>query len=137
MSRSGYSEDRDDQWALIRWRGAVASAIRGKRGQAFLHEMLDALDALPEKKLVALELESEGQVCAIGAVGRSRGVDMKTLDPEDYEGVAAAFGVATPMAQEIVWMNDEAGPWKETDEQRFERMRRWVVRQINEPSTPQ
>jgi hypothetical protein len=34
MSRSGYSDDidsADDQWALIRWRGAVKSAIRGAR----------------------------------------------------------------------------------------------------------
>jgi len=47
MSRSGYSDDCDDQWSLICWRGAVKSAIRGKRGQAFLKEMLAALDALP------------------------------------------------------------------------------------------
>ena len=31
MSRSGY-EDGLEMWDLIRWRGAVASAIRGKRG---------------------------------------------------------------------------------------------------------
>ena len=55
MSRSGY-HDGIDQWDLIRWRGAVASAIRGKRGQAFLREMLDALDALPEPKLIAHDL---------------------------------------------------------------------------------
>jgi hypothetical protein len=68
MSRSGYSDDCD-QWDMIRWRGAVASSIRGARGQAFLKEMLAALDALPEPKLIAEELESDGAVCAIGAVG--------------------------------------------------------------------
>lgn len=130
MSRSGYSEDCDDQWALIRWRGAVASAIRGKRGQAFLSEMLTAMDALPEKQLVAWELEAHGQVCAIGSVGRARGVDMTKLDPEDYDRVASTFGVASPLAQEIVWMNDEAGPWKETPEQRFTRMRNWIERNL-------
>lgn len=46
MSRSGYSDDID-QWDLICWRGAVASAIRGKRGQAFLLEMWKAMTALP------------------------------------------------------------------------------------------
>jgi hypothetical protein len=46
MSRSGYSDDHSE-WDLIRWRGAVASAIRGKRGQAFLRELLVALDAMP------------------------------------------------------------------------------------------
>jgi hypothetical protein len=52
MGRAGYSEDCDG-WALIRWRGAVTSAIRGKRGQAFLREMLDALDALPVKRIAS------------------------------------------------------------------------------------
>jgi hypothetical protein len=43
-------------WSHIRWRGAVASAIRGGRGQAFLREMLAAMDAMPVKRLVANEL---------------------------------------------------------------------------------
>lgn len=90
MSRSGY-DDNIDQWNLIRWRGAVASAIRGKRGQAFLREMLAALDALPERKLIARKLESRGEVCAIGAIGKARGVDMSNIDPEDHDTVAAKF----------------------------------------------
>jgi hypothetical protein len=45
MSRSGYSDDLDPL-ALGRWRGRVASAMRGKRGQAFLREMLAAMDAM-------------------------------------------------------------------------------------------
>lgn len=50
MSRSGYSDDYDfDNWQLIRWRGAVNSAINGRRGQAFLKELLTAIEALPEK----------------------------------------------------------------------------------------
>ena len=57
MSRSGYSDDCDNAWSLIRWRGAVASAIRGKRGQEFLYEMLHALAALPERKLIAFDLK--------------------------------------------------------------------------------
>jgi hypothetical protein len=67
MSRSGYSDDFDfDNLALGRWRAQVASAIRGARGQAFLCELVVALDALPEKKLIAHDLESNGNVCAIG-----------------------------------------------------------------------
>ncbi len=63
MSRSGYSDDLDS-WALIRWRGQVASAIRGRRGQAVLRDLLAALDAMPEKALVASELETpQGEVC--------------------------------------------------------------------------
>jgi hypothetical protein len=61
VSRSGYVDDMCDEWALIRYRGAVASAIRGKRGQAFLREMLAALDAMPEKRLTAGALVFDGQ----------------------------------------------------------------------------
>ena len=61
MSRSGYVDDMCDQWAMIRYRGAVRSAIRGRRGQAFLREMLAALDAMPEKRLTAGALVFDGQ----------------------------------------------------------------------------
>jgi hypothetical protein len=93
MSRSGYSEDCDNDWGLICWRGAVASAIKGKRGQEFLYEMLHALAALPERKLIANDLEAEGSVCALGAVGKARGISMKGLDPEDREKIAEVFGI--------------------------------------------
>jgi hypothetical protein len=61
MSRSGYSyDDDDDNWSLIKYRGAVASAIRGKRGQALLRAVLAALDAMPEKRLIADDLVFQG-----------------------------------------------------------------------------
>lgn len=132
MSRSGYSDDIEDQWSFICWRGAVAKAIKGGRGQAFLKEMLSAFDAMPEKKLVAWELEKGDDVCAIGSVGKVRGVDMTKLDPEDREGVAAAFGIAPALAAEIVYMNDEADWTHETPEARFARMRTWVEQQIKQ-----
>ncbi len=133
MSRSGYS---DDCWGvdLICWRGAVASAIRGKRGQAFLYEMLHAMAALPERKLVSHDLEADGAVCAIGSVGKARGIDMKKLDPEDRDAVAKAFGIAPALAAEIVYMNDEAD-WSETPEERFVRMRNWIEEQLFEPAS--
>lgn len=126
MSRSGYSEDCDYEISWINWRGAVKSAIRGKRGQAFLYEMAQAMAALPERKLIANDLECNGAVCAIGAVGKARGIDMSQLDPEDYNTVAGKFGIAEALAQEIVYLNDEAGRLNETPEERFERMRKWI-----------
>jgi hypothetical protein len=133
MSRSGYSDDCE-QWSLIRWRGAVASAIRGRRGQAFLKEMLAALDALPQKRLVQNELEECGEVCALGAVGKSRGLDMSKMDPENHEGVAAYFGVAHALACEVMFENDEGGGYwnHETPEKRFDRMRAWIVGHLRE-----
>lgn len=131
MSRSNYSDDLDDQWGWICWRGAVASAIKGARGQAFLKEMASAMESLPERKLVANDLEKDGEVCAIGSVGRARGVDMSAIDPEDSETVAALFGISDALAREIVYMNDE-GSWRETPEQRYSRMLAWVQKQIRE-----
>lgn len=130
MSRSGYTEDSESDWALICYRGAVASGIRGKRGQAFLREMLTALDALPEKKLVAHELEMNGQVCAIGSVGQARGIDMSKLDPEEAEQVAEAFGISEALAREIVHINDDDGWRNDAPERRFERMRAWIVKNL-------
>lgn len=129
MSRSGYSDDLDTL-TLGQWRGRVASAIRGKRGQSFLVALREALDAMPVKRLVSGELEQDGEVCAIGSVGRARGLDMGRIDPEDPAQVSGAFNIAEPMAQEIVWINDENGPNDETPEARYERVRRWVERQI-------
>ena len=148
MSRSGYIEDGDyDQWNLIRYRGAVNSAFKGKRGQAFLKEMLAALDALPEKRLIKNDLETRQfityshwgmieieAVCAIGAVGKARGLDMSKLDPEDSVTVASTFNIAESMAREIVFENDEGDYWgKETPEQLYDRMRRFVVASIKQP----
>lgn len=135
MSRSGYYDECEDNWQHIRWRGMVASATRGKRGQAFLRDLAAALDAMPEKRLITNDLVREDStgfenVCAIGALGKARGVDLKRLDPEDIEGVAAAFDIADPLAREIVFENDEAGAWKETPERRWLRVRSWVAAQI-------
>lgn len=126
MSRAGYSDDIDDNWSLIRWRGQVASAIRGKRGQAFLRELVASLDALPEKRLIAHDLQSDCGVCAVGSVGLRRGIDMSGLDPECYEAVAGAFGIAEPLVREIEFENDEAF-WVSTPEDRWRHMRAWAV----------
>jgi hypothetical protein len=94
MSRSGYtecSEDHEARWQQIRWRGAVHAAIFGKRGQAFLKELLAALDALPEKKLIAHQLvDLSGNVCALGAVAKARGLDVSNLDPQNQYAVAGS-----------------------------------------------
>ena len=135
MSRSGYSEDLDN-WALIKWRGQVASATRGRRGQSLLRDLLAALDAMPKKELIAHELElANGDRCALGVVGMARGIDMSRLDPSEPEDVAAAFDIARPLAMEIVYENDDGDFFgQETLHERWTRMRRWVADQIREKS---
>lgn len=141
MSRSGYSDDCGG-WDLIRWRGAVNSALKGKRGQTTLREIRDALDAMPVKELAADSLVSaDGQFCTLGALGAARGMPLETLDPDDPEGVAEKFDIAPAMVREIVYENDEhpgfydhqAGKWvRETPERRWTRMRTWVEAHIQE-----
>lgn len=157
MSRSGYSDGDDyDPWQHIMWRGQVASAIRGKRGQAFLRELVDALDAMPEKRLIKNHLMiapadaygpppmaqyyrdnqygdgkfAEPGVCAIGTVGLKRGIDMYALDPEDYDAVAGAFGVARQLVQEVEYVNDEQWSGADTPEDRWRRVRAWAVQNL-------
>ena len=133
MSRSVYDEDCHGR-ELDLYRGAVASAIRGRRGQAFLRELLAALDALRAPRLIYDRLEDEaGEVCALGAVGRARGMDLDDIDAEDSVDVAFCFKIANALAAEVAWINDEAGDCTETPEQRFARVRRWVVRKIHPP----
>ena len=139
MSRSGYNDCDDGdgaEWGQVMWRGAVASAMRGKRGQAFLREMVEALDAMPEKRLLAHVIKEECGVCAIGSVGVRRGLDMTKLDPEDPRPIAEAFGIAASLVQEIEWLNDECGWIHETPEARWQRMRIWVESAIVEAKRP-
>jgi hypothetical protein len=138
MSRSGYNEC--DGWELIRWRGQVASAIKGKRGQAFLRELVAALDAVPGKRLIANSFQTEtGEVCALGAVGRARDALMTDLGPDEWgeidrDKVADRFDIAMAMAAEIMWVNDDSDYYPraiETPEQRWARVRAWAVKQIH------
>jgi len=121
MSRSGYTNDDEDGTRNL-WRSNVDRTLAGKRGQAFLREMLAALDAMPVKELVTdvilEEGAEEGAVCAIGSVA----------EPRD---VAAIF------VQEVAHENDEVGDrWvgdrrvHETPAERWTRMRKWVASHV-------
>lgn len=134
MSRSGYSDDFDQQ-QLALYRGRVASAVRGKRGQALIRDLIAALDAMPAKRLIVEQLEDGGEVCALGAVGVLRGVAMEGLDPEDVGAVAKAFNIADPLAREVAYINDEY--WRlETPEERWQRVRRWAVANMRPSEVP-
>lgn len=137
MGRSGYTEDYDEQYpnALALYRSAVNNAINGKRGQAFLRELIEALDAMPERVLTDSELRAPGgEVCALGSVGVRRGIALDALNPEDHDGLSKVFGISRSMVQEIEFENDE-GVWaEETPESRWIRMRAWAVKNLSQPA---
>lgn len=136
MNRPDYTEYYE-QWDLVcNSLLAFKSAIRSECGQAFLKEMLEALDTLTELKLIANELEVDGNVCAIGAVGKTRGMDMTKIDLGNNETIADRFGIPDALVREIAYMNDEYCDWEtETPEERFVRMRAWIVSNIR-PTEP-
>ncbi len=143
MSRSGYSDDIECA-ALNLYRANVDRALCGKRGQAFLREMLEAMDAMPEKRLITSALVSSLGCCAMGAVAQKRGIDTAGVDETDAAYIGDMFGISRPMAAEIAYVNDEQyDPWNfskgkltrkdaETPEQRWVRVRAWVVGKYRE-----
>lgn len=118
MSRHGYTDDMDDPLAHGRWRAQVLSALRGKRGQALLRELAEALDAMPDKRLYPGSFATaEGEFCTLGVLGEKRGTKMDDLGDEDWCDTALVgerFGIADAMASEIMYLNDEymVATWK-------------------------
>lgn len=132
MSRSGYVDDYDcEHFAL--YRGTVDRAIAGQRGQAFLRDLVSALETMPVKQLAADVLVSDAGVCAMGAVAVRRGVSASTLqqvDEYDPRDVGHLFDIAPQLAAEIAFENDgESGPAM-TDAERYDRMLDWARRNL-------
>ena len=152
MDRAGYTEDIDDEDGVLRlgrWRGRVASATRGKRGQRFLKLALMALDQMQDKRLAAntFGVGDDGCMCLMSSIatetGRasvlSRVVEAGQVDeygycddPEYAHGLLSdAFDIASPLSQELVYLND-SGVCRETPSQRWARMRRTISEMIKQ-----
>jgi hypothetical protein len=142
------------------WDQAIKNALRGRRGQAVLGELREALLALPEPRLIEGSVVAEGQVCAIGALAAHRlqkgpmtlGRPLVTKDEavvtsladleeqfgwrlEDSEvgtvELGQAMGLVRALAWEIAYQNDEEGPSsRETPEERYLRVLAWVEREL-------
>lgn len=112
MSRSGYTDDYDqDPLAAGRWRAAVKSSLNGKRGQDFLRELLAALDAMPDKRLIANAATKDGCMCTLAVVAAKRGHDLQELDADmeswEWDRIADQLGISQAMAREVMYLNDE------------------------------
>lgn len=138
MSRHGYVDDLEDypnQLELYRQR--VRNAITGKRGQRFFRELAGALDAMPVKSLCTKALKTPGgEFCTLGVAMHARGIDVPVSEPEDDEGEpdwdAKQLNIAECLAAETAYENDEGGLRAESGEQRWQRMRAWVAKNIRQ-----
>lgn len=136
MTRSGYCDDFDpgDNPVCLLWPSIVKRAIKGKRGQSFLRKLADAMDAMPEKVLIANDLvNEEGDCCTIGVFYKANDIPTD-VDIDDPEEVGARVNISRAMAAEIEYMNDEWVGSHEKPEDRWERMRKWVTNQLGEPN---
>lgn len=147
MSRfdDDYEEDFPNQAAL--WRANVERAIKGKRGQAFLKELEEALLALPEKKLIEGRVCEMGKVCAMGALALKRRMstgekiedalrwlgDEAPMESYAYETAAFMekhFKVLQCLSFEVAYTNDERRQKDPTEEARYEKVLAWVRENI-------
>lgn len=141
-------EDTRDVLRMYAWDANLDRQIKGKRGQAFLRELLAALEALPSKRLVANELAKDGEVCTLGALALKRRTDAG----EDRERVLADLGsicvdpdqepdderayedmeawakrvLACPSMLAFVIPHENDEDWRSTPEQRYTAMVMWV-----------
>lgn len=143
MSRSNYCEIEHEGTVNL-YRASVERAIKGKRGQKFLRNLLAAMDALPVKELYQGDLvsidydEKTGQnytlgYCALGTVCKDKMSidDLLKIDSFDHQELSRLFNISPRMAAEIMFENDEGESWlAETPVQRFDRMRLWVAGNI-------
>jgi hypothetical protein len=148
VSRFGcddYDEDYPNQWAL--WQHNLERHMNGPQGQRDLLDLHRALLALPERKLIGGRLADErGGVCAVGALALARRCakgeereavlsELAALIPEDdydYGDTTATVGRSVGLKYMLAWtigeLNDDFH--KITDEERFERVLKWVEKNI-------
>lgn len=129
INYSEEDEDFDGQFEL--WRANCRRSIKGKKGQAELRALRDALLALPEKRLIhGLLVDDAGGVCAIGAYARSKGIDLTVCDPEEEsDEVGVDAGMPPMVAWRVVEMNDIMLDHC-TEEGRYIKMLRWIESQL-------
>jgi hypothetical protein len=143
MSRH-YDEDNWDEYSQARaniWKATTRRAIQGKRGQANLRLLLEALEdierAVPEfpgwmpgpdtPRLIEGAVCKDGEVCAVGAFARKKmgtqwllsetwGMDEEELDGQyglqATAEVGAAAGLQISIGYELAELNDNDLWWK-------------------------
>jgi len=133
MSRINITYDEDYPGQFELWQANCRRSLQGKTGQKELRALRDALLALPDKRLIHGSLvDEDGEVCAVGAYARHKGLDLQKFDPEDNtDDVGIEAGMPTLVAWKVVEMNDDYLSRHLTPEQRYEKMLEWVNGQIS------
>lgn len=134
MSRISYSENEDYPGQFDLWQANCLRSLRGRQGQEELRALREALLSLPDKRLIhGVLVDEEGDVCAVGAYARHKGLDLQTFDPEDAtDEVGIAAGMPNLVAWKVVEMNDLNLDSRVTPEQRYTKMLEWIDTQLSQ-----
>ncbi len=137
MTRYCDSDDYYEPWMEGQAAGALRSAIRGRRGQRLLRDLIAGLDALPVPELSAGSLEDPetGCVCALGAVRLHRGKQNVPLDFDptdddiDWRWLAKPFDISQTLSHAVVSANEYADKRNDEDSRRrrWKDVRAWAV----------
>lgn len=141
--RIDYSDDEDYPGQFALWQANCERSLDGRRGQQALRDLRDELLAMSSKRLIAGDLAGGGEVCAVGALLRHRGVEQGELerlagscDVDDWrtDQIAARYGVPPLVAWKLVELNDmELSAFRDAaPEQRYVEVLAWVNEHINE-----
>lgn len=132
MSESEYSDAH-----LGLYHANVERAIRGKRGQEFLRELKAALESLPKKALISGFMEHDDMVCALGAVGKARGMnDLERFNDSGTYALSKSLGITQTLATVIIYQNDYCAKMMMPNV-RYDAMLYWVERNIINGETEQ
>jgi hypothetical protein len=149
MSRFEY-DDYDSTITQEMWQHNVDLALRGRKGQKALRELLLALDAVPGHRLIRdyLVNPEQGEACAVGAwLAYKRIASGQTTDWNDtlralYQQYGETEGwetgdigrrelrVTGTLAQHIAYRNDDYYRSATTPEQLWQATYDWVRSQI-------
>lgn len=144
--------DAEQQARVNLWRGNLHRQIRSKRGQAFLKELLAAIEVLPDKRLASgVIAKPDGPVCSLGAMALARRIasgedprlvldelssiivddsDERWKGEEIEEWAKQELACPSHLAWEIPFVNDYGSFHSETPESRYERMVAWTRAKI-------
>jgi hypothetical protein len=117
MTRSGYTDDFGDDYPgqMELYRANVRRSILSAKGQARLKELRDALEAMPEKRLVANVFLEPDNACALGIWARAhRGanavldaaVDGFNGDDHETADLLRQFGWPKLVVLDLIYQND-------------------------------
>lgn len=134
--RISYSEEENYPGQFELWQANCRRSLRGKSGQKELRALRDALLALPDKRLIhGLLVNEDGEVCAVGAYAKHKGLNLEQFDPRDStDEVGVKAGMPDLVAWKVVEINDIEFSHL-TPEDRYARVLGWVEEQLSPKAT--